>query len=138
MDEREILSTFWTIAQKYDEFITFNGRGFDAPFMMIRSAILDVVPSRDLMEGRYLYQQRGVKHLDLYDQLTFYGATSKKGSLHLFCKAFNIPSPKTGGAGNEVANLFKEKEYEKIARYNMGDVIATKELYLKWVKYLRF
>jgi hypothetical protein len=138
MTEAEILKTFWDIAQKYKEFITFNGRGFDAPFMAIRSAIAGIAPSVDLMEGRYLYQQRGVKHLDIYDQLTFYGASSKKGSLHLFCTAFDIPSPKTGGGGDEVGHLFKEKKYEEIARYNMGDVIATKELYLKWEKYLKF
>lgn len=138
MAEAEILDTFWKIAQKYGEFITFNGRGFDAPFMMIRSAVNGIAPSVDLMEGRYTYQQRGVKHIDLYDQLTFYGATSKKGSLHLFCRAFDIKSPKEGGGGNEVAELFKKKEYEKIARYNMGDVIATKELYLRWEKYLKF
>jgi 3'-5' exonuclease len=138
MTESEILRTFWDIAQKYKEFITFNGRGFDAPFMMVRSAINNVVPTVDLMEGRYLYQQRGVKHIDVYDQMTFYGATSKKGSLHLFCRAFDIPSPKTGGSGDEVSHLFKEKKYMDIARYNMGDVIATKELYLKWEKYLKF
>jgi DNA polymerase elongation subunit (family B) len=138
MTEAEILKTFWDIAQKYKEFITFNGRGFDASFMAIRSAIHGIAPTVDLMEGRYLYQQRGVRHIDIYDQMTFYGATSKKGSLHLFCTAFDIPSPKTGGAGDEVSHLFKAKEYEKIARYNMGDVIATKELYLKWEKYLKF
>uniref|UniRef100_A0A7C4LZH0 Predicted 3'-5' exonuclease PolB-like domain-containing protein n=1 Tax=candidate division CPR3 bacterium TaxID=2268181 RepID=A0A7C4LZH0_UNCC3 len=137
MTEAEILKTFWDIALKYKEFITFNGRGFDAPFIMIRSAINEITPSVDLMEGRYLYQQRGVKHLDIYDQMTFYGATSKKGSLHLFCRAFDIPSPKTGGGGNEVGHLFKEKKYEEIARYNMGDVIATKDLYLKWEKHLK-
>jgi len=138
MTEAEILDAFWKVAQKYNEFITFNGRGFDAPFMMIRSAILGVVPSVDLMQGRWLYQQKGVRHIDVYDQMTFYGASTKKGSLHLFCRAFDIPSPKTGGGGDEVSKLFKEKEYEKIARYNMGDVIATKELYLSWEKYLKF
>jgi len=138
MTEPEILKTFWDIAQKYKEFITFNGRGFDAPFMFIRSAIHGIAPTVDLMEGRYLYQQRGVRHIDIYDQMTFYGATSKKGSLHLFCRAFGIPSPKENGIGSEVGELFKKKEYEKIARYNLGDVIATKELYLKWEKYLKF
>lgn len=138
MTEAEILKTFWDIAQKYREFITFNGRGFDAPFMMIRSAIHGIAPSVDLMEGRYFYQQKGVRHTDVYDQMTFYGATSKKGSLHLFCRAFGIPSPKEGGAGNEVGHLFKEKKYMDIAKYNMGDVIATKDLYLKWEQYLKF
>lgn len=138
MTEREILETFWKIAQKYNEFITFNGRGFDAPFMMIRSAIHGIAPSVDLMEGRYLYQQRGVKHIDLYDQMTFYGSSTRKGSLHLFCTAFSIPSPKTGGGGDEVGHLFKEKKYMDIAQYNMGDVVATNELYKKWEQYLKF
>jgi len=138
MTEREILETFWKIAQKYNEFITFNGRGFDAPFLAIRSAINGIPPSVDLMEGRYTYQQKGVKHTDIYDQMTFYGAMSKKGSLHLFCRAFGIPSPKEGTKGSEVSEMFKDKEYEKIARYNIGDVLATKELYEKWAGFLKF
>lgn len=138
MTEAEILKTFWDIAQKYKEFITFNGRSFDAPFMFIRSAIYGIAPTVDLMEGRYLYQQKGVKHIDIYDQMTFYGASAKKGSLHLFCRAFGIPSPKENGKGSDVGSMFKKGEYEKIARYNIGDVIATKELYLKWEKYLKF
>ena len=138
MSEKDMLETFWKVAQKYNEFITFNGRGFDAPFMMVRSAINDIVPSVDLMEGRYLYQQRGVKHIDLYDQFSFYGGSIKKGSLHLYCRAFGITSPKEGGDGDEVGKLFKEKKYEDIARYNAGDIIATTELYKKWEKYLKF
>jgi hypothetical protein len=138
MTEKEMLETFWKVAQKYNEFITFNGRGFDAPFMAIRSAVHEISSTVDLMEGRYTYQQRGVKHIDLYDQMTFYGASTKKGSLHLFCRAFGIPSPKEGTKGSEVGELFKEKKYEEIARYNAGDIIATTKLYKKWEKYLKF
>src|SRR3989338_5999445 len=73
MNEKRMLEQFWQLAKLYSEFVTFNGRGFDAPFLMIRSAIHKVQPTQDLMEGRYLYQQKSCRHVDLQDQLTFYG-----------------------------------------------------------------
>jgi DNA polymerase elongation subunit (family B) len=138
MGEKEMLKSFWDGAKEYDEFITFNGRMFDAPFLAIRSAIHKIRPSVDLMEGRYLYQQRGVRHIDLFDQLTYYGATRRKGGLHLWSRAFGIKSPKGEGVtGDDVSRLFKEKKYLDIARYNVGDLRATAELYEYWDKYLR-
>lgn len=135
--EKEMLEKFWQGAKEYDEFIGFNSRGFDAPFLMARSAIHGIKPTRDLMEGRYLYQQRDAKHIDLQDQLTFYGAVRKKGNLHLWSRAFGIKSPKEEGiTGDDVGKLFKEKKFLEIARYNAGDLRATKELYEKWNVYL--
>lgn len=139
LTEKEMLESFWEGAKKYGEFVSFNGRSFDAPFLMIRSAIHGVRPTVDLMQGRYLYQQRDAKHIDLLDQLTFYGASAKKGSLHLWSRAFGIKSPKADGvSGDDVGRLFKEKKFKEIARYNTGDLLATKELYEYWRKYLRF
>jgi len=138
MSEKEMLKDFWKGAEVYDEFVTFNGRGFDAPFLMVRSAIHKIKPTRKLMEGRYLYQQRDCRHVDLYDQLTFYGATRRKGGLHLWARAFGIESPKAGGvSGDDVGRLFREKKYLDIARYNVGDLYATRDLYTYWDTYLR-
>ncbi|MFA6393617.1 MAG: ribonuclease H-like domain-containing protein [Patescibacteria group bacterium] len=140
MSEKEMLEHFWDVAEKYDEFVSFNGRGFDAPYMMIRSAIHGIRPSRDLMFNRYLSSQKYVnaKHIDLMDQLSFYGATRNK-SLHLYCRAFGIKSPKAGGvSGDDVGALFKAGRFLDIARYNVGDLIATKALYEYWENYLRF
>lgn len=138
MDEPTMLKQFWEIAKKYTRFVTFNGRSFDAPFLMIRSAIHNIRPSKDLMRARYLYQHSpDAVHIDLYDQLSFYGAMRRKGSLHLWSRAFGITSPKAGGVtGDDVGRLFKEKKYTDIAKYNVGDLIATKELYEKWETYL--
>ncbi|MEK9154965.1 MAG: ribonuclease H-like domain-containing protein [Patescibacteria group bacterium] len=137
MTEEEMLKNFWTGALQYDEFITFNGRGFDAPFMMIRSAVHGIKPTKNLMEGRYLYQQRDCKHIDLLDQLTFYGAVRRKGNLHLWSKTFDIKSPKDEGVtGDDVGRLFKEKKFLEIAKYNVGDLRATKELYERWNKFI--
>ncbi|MEK7168175.1 MAG: ribonuclease H-like domain-containing protein [Patescibacteria group bacterium] len=135
--EKEMLEKFWQGAKEYDEFIGFNSRGFDVPFIMARSAIHSVKPTRNLMEGRYLYQQRDGKHIDLQDQLTFYGAVWKKGNLHLWSRAFGIKSPKSEGVtGDDVGQLFKDKKFLEIAKYNAGDLRATKELYEKWDAYL--
>ena len=91
------------------------------------------------MEGRYLYQQRTARHIDLLDQLTFYGAVRRKGSLHLWSRAFNIESPKAHGVtGDDVGPLFKAKKYLDIAKYNVGDLLATQQLYERWEKYIKF
>lgn len=136
--EPEMLESFWHGAGEYHDFVSFNGRGFDVPFLMIRSALHKVRPTKNLLSNRYLGLQRsGARHIDLMDQLSFYGASRRKGSLHLFCRAFGIESPKAGGvSGDNVAALFKEKKYLDIARYNVGDLRATKALYECWKNYL--
>lgn len=138
--EEEMLRKFWEGAREYQHFITFNGREFDIPFLMIRSAVRGIRPTKDLMRGRYLYQHAtDAIHVDLRDQLSFYGAVWRKGSLHLWSRAFGIPSPKIGGVtGDDVGRLFKEKKFKDIARYNVGDLRATRALYEKWEAYLNF
>jgi DNA polymerase elongation subunit (family B) len=140
MGEEEMLKKFWEAARRYQVFITFNGRGFDVPFLMIRSAIHGIRPSKDLMRGRYLYQHNpDALHIDLQEQLTFYGASRKKGSLHLWTRAFGIESPKAGGVtGDDVGPLFKAGKYLDIAKYNVGDLRATRSLYERWETYLQF
>ncbi len=140
MTEAEMLQNFWAGAAKYNEVVTFNGRGFDIPFLMIRSAINHIRPTVDLMSNRYLNNQwRGPKHIDLQDQLTFYGALRKRGALHTWCRAFGIKSPKADGvSGDDVAALFREKKFLDIARYNVGDLLATKALYEYWRDFVAF
>lgn len=140
MSEKEMLERFWKLAESYEEFISFNGRSFDVPFLMIRSAIHKIRPSKNLVGKRYLNtHSREVRHIDLLDQLTFYGTVRKKGNLHLWSRAFGIKSPKAEGVtGDDVGKLFKEKKYLEIAKYNAGDLEATKQLYKYWNEYLKF
>lgn len=134
-NEAEILRNFWEKIKSFNQFITFNGRTFDCPYLMIRSAVNKVRPTRNLMPYRYAAEE----HIDLFDQLTFYGAVRRKFNLHMWCKAFDVKSPKEEGiSGEDVKQLFKEEKYAEIARYCLGDVFATKELYQYWEKYLRF
>jgi len=138
MGEKEMLEQFWKVAAVCNEFISFNGRGFDAPFLVIRSMVHGVKPTKDLLSNRYLSLQRGCAHIDLMDQLTFYGAARFRKSLHLFCRALGIESPKAGGTtGDDVAALYKAGKYQDIARYNAGDLRATASLYKRWQEVLR-
>ncbi len=133
-NESEMLTQFWEDVAKYDQFITFNGRGFDCPFLMLRSAILGIRPSRNLMPYRY----DTTVHCDLLEQFTFYGAF-RKFSLDFYCKSFGIESPKSHGiTGLDLDKLYQEKRYREIAEYCLGDVKATAELFRKWESFLLF
>jgi hypothetical protein len=68
---------------------------------------------------------------DLQDELTWYGAMSRRPSLYLFCRAYGIASPKIEVGGDDVAELFVGKKFRDIARYNAADVRATTELSLR-------
>lgn len=133
-DEQEILSKFWQTIKNYSQFITFNGRGFDCPFIMVRSAVHKVKPVRDLLPNRY-----GDTHIDLLDQLTFYGASRRKFSLDMWCRTFGIKSPKEGGiTGYDVKDLYRSGRGLDIAKYCFGDLRATAELFSVWEKYIHF
>lgn len=141
MTEPEMLKKFWEVVGLYQNFVTFNGGSFDVPYLMIRSAIHKIRPTKNMMSNRYLKSQDfGAKHIDLLEQLTYYGAVQRKGmGLHMACHAFGIQTPKTGDMqGADVGELFKQGKYEDIARYNMADVVATGELYKYWNEYLNF
>lgn len=139
MMESEMLENFWQGMQNYDEIITFNGRAFDIPFIIARSAKWQVEITKDLMSNRYIESQKyGVKHIDLYDQLSYYGAVKRQGGLHMWCRLLGIKSPKAEGVdGDDVKNLFQNQEYLKIAQYNTRDLVATKELYDYWTRFMK-
>jgi len=107
--------------------ITFNGRNFDAPFVMLRSAIHKIKPPLNLMSGtKFNY----FGHIDLIDELSFYstgsmGAT-KKFNFDFYTQAFGITSPKEQGVdGSLVPEFFKKGQIKEIAEYCMRDVNAT-------------
>jgi len=142
-NEKTALEKFWKLISKYDpvHLISFNGRGFDAPFLMLRSALLGVRPSKNIMSGtKFNYPL----HTDLIDELTFYipsfnyGAT-KRFNFDFYTRAFGLTSPKSEGIdGSKVSVYFAEGKINEIAEYCLRDVKATWELYLLWEKYLRF
>jgi DNA polymerase elongation subunit (family B) len=134
-DETEMLTAFWDVAKHYDNIVTFNGRGFDVPFLYLRSAQLNVPISRKDWLG---YRYATDPHCDLAEQLTFYSVSGRDGAarkfnLDFYCKAFGIESPKSQGVtGMDVMRLMDEGRYREIAEYCLRDVVATVKLYQIW------
>lgn len=132
MSEEQMLKSFWQYSGKAEKVITFNGRNFDIPFLMMRSAMARIKPSKNFMKTRYDSKE----HIDLLEQFTFYGIT-KKFNLDFYCRAFGIESPKSKGiTGMEVRELYKAGKIKDIAVYCGEDVKATYELYKIWESFL--
>lgn len=132
--EKEILEKFWDMMKSYNQIITFNGRGFDAPYLLMRSLVHRVRPTKNILGYRF----ESNNHCDLLDQLTFYGAV-RKYNLDFYAKSFGIKSSKDGGVdGSMVGEMYKNGKYLEIARYCYQDLVTTGEIYNIWNKYLKF
>ena len=106
--------------------VTYNGRQFDGPFLMLRSAILGVAPSVNLAGYRFSMNP----HCDLAKVLTFHGATRPMYSLDYWCRRFGITSPKEEGLdGSLVQEYYEHGRLDEIVDYCARDVTATSALY---------
>ena len=129
--EKQILEKFWDWFDVDARFISFNGRQFDGPFLMIRSAVNGISPKRDLVGYRYQMHP----NCDLREALNFHGTTNSRQSkfnLDLACKAFGIATSKSEGMdGRAVESFYRAGRHREIADYCLEDVRATLELYEK-------
>jgi predicted PolB exonuclease-like 3'-5' exonuclease len=129
--EKQILDKFWDWFDADARFITFNGRQFDGPFLMLRSAINGVIPRRDLVGYRYQMHP----NCDLREALNFHGTTNSRQSkfnLDLACKAFGVETSKSEEMdGRAVESFYRAGRHREIADYCLEDVRATMELYEK-------
>ncbi len=141
-NEKEVLKRFWKSFAKYENsiLVTFNGRNFDAPYLMLRSALLRVKPTRNLMAGtKFNYQN----HYDVLDELTYYmqspSGPTKRLNFDFYAQSFGIKSPKSEGIdGSNVSDYFAQGRINEIAEYCLRDVSTTWELFLIWLNYLKF
>jgi uncharacterized protein YprB with RNaseH-like and TPR domain len=139
-DEKFIISKFWEIIIKgdYNMFVTFNGRDFDCPYIMLRSIYNKIKPPINLMKGsEYNFN---INHIDLMREFNYYSHSAKgarrKFNLNFYCNKFGIKSPKDDGyTGNIVKTLVDEKRFQELADYCIGDVIAENDLFCFWNEY---
>lgn len=123
--EPVFLAEFWKAIARFHRFVTFNGRTFDGPFLMLRSAVLGIPPTKNLVGYRYSLKP----HTDLLDVITFFGA-SRKWNLDFACKSFGIESPKEHGMdGYSVGPYYRSGRLREIALYCRRDAEATARLF---------
>lgn len=122
-DEAGILNRFWEIASGYEQFVTFNGKRFDVPFLIFRSLINKVKVLTDI--------NKTGRHIDLAQSISPYGVRMFR--LEAICRALGISDPKEKGvSGLHVAKLYKGKKYKDIVDYVARDAVSTAELYKRW------
>lgn len=127
-EEGELLEKFWeVVGRKRPRLVSYNGRGYDGPILMIRSAQLGVKPTANLVPYRYDIST----HCDLMDVFTFMGAWRQNYSLDYWCRRFDVESPKGSIDGSQVGRYYREGRLEDIGEYCLRDVRATAQLYEK-------
>ncbi|MBI5434734.1 MAG: ribonuclease H-like domain-containing protein [Planctomycetes bacterium] len=130
--EKELLTEFWKVVgpgtkPRAPRIVTYNGRGYDGPVLMIRSAQLGVKPSQNLVPYRYDLSQ----HCDLMEVFNFQGTMRESYSLDYWCRRFDVESPKGSIDGSQVGRAYREGRIEDIGEYCLRDVRATAELFKK-------
>jgi DNA polymerase elongation subunit (family B) len=127
-NEKDLLTEFWKIAKEHELFVTYNGEGFDFPYLVIRSGINRVkVPFEIKKWG-------SDKFIDLQNKIR---QNNRAFQLEMLCKVFGIENPKEKGVhGGDVNELFDNKNYQKIADYVARDAYSTSQLYLIWKEFM--
>lgn len=99
-----------------------NAKFFDYPFLCKRFMI-NGLPIPGILDTSHMKPWEQF-NLDT-NELWRFGGTGPGGSLLAVCNALNIESSKTDLTGNEVGNLYRQGEFEKIGKYCSQDSIAT-------------
>lgn len=132
-DEKELLEEFnKDLELVYNSnpktrFVSFNGVGFDTPYLEKRSIINGVKPANLLMESHL--EPWKVTQLDL--SKIWKGNAFYPDSLVAVATALGLPSPKDALDGSEVSEAFYQKRLGEIVRYCLKDVETTARIYRK-------
>lgn len=116
-----------------DRLVTFNGRGFDMPVLGMRAMACDVDWSFwENYRHRYPNYRKSLKHYDLCDQLSDYGAATRPSLDHV-CRTLGFGG-KTGLDGSKVAEVWASGDRKSIETYCRQDVFDTWLVYLCYLR----
>ncbi len=139
--EKQMIENFLNfIDKKEPKLVSFNGRAFDMPMLMIRAMKYNLScfayfekDNRDTNKSKWdNYRSRYSDrfHVDLMDHIGEFGAV-RGLKLDLLCKMAGLPG-KYDVHGDEVSELYYTNELKKIKEYCESDVLNTYWLYLKY------
>jgi hypothetical protein len=133
-EERDLLTGLSdAIDERRPILVTFNGRGFDLPVLVLRSLRHGVAMPWYFDEERYRDRRDEAGHLDLHDALALHGAARRSVSLDLASRLLGLPG-KAGVDGSQVEPLYRAGRWEEIRRYCLGDVAQTALLLLRYLR----
>jgi predicted PolB exonuclease-like 3'-5' exonuclease len=133
--EPEPLRGFWRkIERDKPRVITWNGRSFDMPVLVLRSMIYGVPVAYWHRAGdrwsNYRSRYALDFHCDLMDAMAEHGAAVKLG-LHETALAMGLPG-KIGADGSEVEGLIASGRIDLVRSYCDCDVLNLAGLYFRW------
>jgi len=139
--EAEIIAAFLHFINKHNpRLVTFNGRTFDIPMLMVRALKYNLScpayfeqENKEISKNRwenYRSRYSELFHLDLLDSLSHYGA-ARGLKLDTLCQMAGIPG-KFDVSGSQVLDLYYQGERERIKEYCESDAINTYLLFLKY------
>jgi predicted PolB exonuclease-like 3'-5' exonuclease len=140
-EEKGIIEEFFKfIDSKNPKLVSFNGRSFDIPMLLIRAMKYNIslptyfeVDNPSLNKNKWdNYRARFSEnfHNDLLETIGNYGAV-RGLKLDEICYMAGLPG-KFDVHGDEVTKLYFDGESEKIEEYCESDVLNTYWLYLKY------
>jgi predicted PolB exonuclease-like 3'-5' exonuclease len=130
-DEGGMLADFAEFMAKWQPtIVTWNGRGFDLPVLMLRSLRYGVSAPWYYQNRDYRYRYSNEGHLDLCDVLADHGAT-RMTSLHGAARLIGLPG-KDGVDGSQVEALYRTGQIEALRGYCLSDVAQTAFLFLRY------
>lgn len=130
--ELEVLRRFGQyVATHRPALVTWNGRRFDLPVLMLRSLRAGMghawyYASRDT---RYRYSEDG--HCDLADVMADYGSAPSLG-LDGMAKLIGLPGKIGDFDGAGVGQAYQDGRLEEIGDYCLADAAQTAFLWLRW------
>lgn len=133
--EKQMLENFLGFIENHSpRLVSFNGRGFDLPMMMIRAMKYNLSAPRyfDSKDKWCNYRSRydGVWAFDLLDHISDFRAVSGL-KLDALCAMLGMPG-KYDIHGDQVTQLFYEGKMDKINEYCQSDTLNTYWLFLKY------
>lgn len=139
--EESLLKSFFDYLNKHQpKLVSFNGRGFDMPMLLLRAMKYNLSAEAYFEENNPQfnknkwenYRQRYSEkfHIDLLDSLGNFGVT-RGLKLDVIANLIGFPG-KFETCGNQVLDLYYQKQEQKIEEYCQSDVLNTYGIYLNY------
>ena len=130
--EEKLVREFWDRADRFAGcLVSFNGRRFDLPVLELQALRYGIsAPAHFAETGSARSRYSDVRHLDLMDFITNYGAFQVRGGMNLLLKLIGMPG-KTEIDGSQVQEMYEAGRFEEIDRYCRNDVIQTYFLFIR-------
>lgn len=140
-NEEELIKEFvGFIDAKNPKLVSYNGRAFDMPLVMLRAMKYNLSCKSYFEKENYLYDKTKWDnyryrfsdrfHVDLMDHISEFGAV-RSLNLDTVCTLVGLPG-KYEVSGSDVMELYYDNRLDKINDYCQSDVLNTYWLFLKY------